>query len=719
MSTAEKRETWKRVWGEIQWGKQLALGLFFVFSLGLFLHFREVRVKVLELGTTAEHYLLGEIGFSFPDEEATRILKEQALRDIGVIYKIEEMEIREQGIDFEAFLLDDQAWRQQYPTLTFEEVHKGLNALEEGLLQSHFTDARTVQKMRELSASTEWTFLYTPQEEQNSQLLPKEFWGRFEKNVFIEGGFRPEVATFILSHFENKKWSLEKDIESAHFLRHLVIEGIPKVYTHVPAGTKLISPGEKVTQRHLIILKALKQALIESRKQWEPLTILGSLLLSLIFTVFSVIYLRIHHPNLFHSFHKLLLVVAIIIFTLFLAKITEYALVNKSNSLIDMVRYPLFVPFASVLVCLLIGAEVGLFVSAFLLIILGATLAIEQDRFLVMNLVAALITIFYARNLHRRNDVFVVCGKVWLCSIPVILAFNLMENHFWNLNLMKDIVSTFVFMSVTGLLVVGLLPLLESAFHLMTDMTLMEYTDPHSELLRRLTLEAPGTYQHSLVVGNLAEASARAIGANGLFCRVATLYHDVGKLYNPHYFTENQLGGFDIHHLLTPQESAQVIMAHVTEGENLAQKYRLPPSFIDIIREHHGTTLVYYFYCKQVEQMGSDVIKVEDRLFRYPGPKPRTKESAIIMIADCVEAASRCLEDITELAVVELVDRIVIERIEEGQLEECQLTFEELGVIKKALVRTLVVARHLRVKYPTRDAQEKLSLATENLEKSF
>lgn len=255
---------------------------------------------------------------------------------------------------------------------------------------------------------------------------------------------------------------------------------------------------------------------------------------------------------------------------------------------------------------------------------------------------------------------------------------------------------------------IGLLPLLESLFFVMTDMTLMEYMDPNNELLRRLSVEAPGTYQHCLVVGNLAENAARAIGANGLFCRVATLYHDIGKLFNPHYFTENQLGGFNIHQLLTPLESTQVIIAHVTEGEALARKYHLPQSFIDIIREHHGTTLVYFFYHKQLEMMEGDKSKVEERFFRYPGPKPHSKESAIIMLADTIEAASRSLAEISEESLSHMVDKLVNEKAEDNQLDQCQLTFEELGIVKKSLVKTLVITGHLRVKYPERKKEKEL-----------
>jgi len=224
--------------------------------------------------------------------------------------------------------------------------------------------------------------------------------------------------------------------------------------------------------------------------------------------------------------------------------------------------------------------------------------------------------------------------------------------------------------------------------------------DPNNELLQRLAIEVPGTYQHCLVLGNLAEAAAQAIGANGLFCRVACLYHDIGKLNNPHFFTENQQGGVNIHQLLTPQESAQVIISHVRDGEMLARKYRLPQPFIDIILQHHGTTLVFYFYAKEVELKGGKKEEVDEKLFRYPGPKPHSKESAIIMICDTLEAASRSLEETSEEALTEMVNRLVRERSEDGQFDECNLTFEELGIIKKTLIKTLSVSHHVRVKYP-------------------
>ena len=268
---------------------------------------------------------------------------------------------------------------------------------------------------------------------------------------------------------------------------------------------------------------------------------------------------------------------------------------------------------------------------------------------------------------------------------------------------MTDIVSAAVFMLLTAVLVVGLLPLLETGFRIMTDVTLMEYMDPNNDLLRRLTIEAPGTYQHSVLVGNLAEAAALSIGANGLFCRVATLYHDVGKMTTSQYFTENQLGEMNIHQLLTPQESAQVIMAHVTEGVVLAREAGLPEPIIDIIKEHHGTTLVYFFYHKQLEKMGGDKTLVDEMEFRYAGPKPHSKESGIIMIADSFEAASRSLERVNEGTLTMLIERIVREKIDDHQFDQCLLTFEEMAIVKRTLVKTLLAAGHSRVKYPARE----------------
>ena len=311
--------------------------------------------------------------------------------------------------------------------------------------------------------------------------------------------------------------------------------------------------------------------------------------------------------------------------------------------------------------------------------------------------------IITSRSLRKRKEVFGVCAKSWASSIPVLYAYVLSENHFGSYSFLIDVTSSFCFLFAIAILVVGILPILESIFGVLTDMTLMEFMDPSSELLRSFAMEVPGTYQHSLVLGNLAETAAQSIGCNGLFCRAATLYHDIGKMNNPQFYTENQQGAVNIHQLLTPLESAQVIISHVADGEAIAKKYGLPDPFIDIIKEHHGTTLVYYFYRKELELKGGREEEVDESQFRYPGPKPHSKESAIIMICDSIEAASRSMEEITEQSLTEMVDRLVSEKAEDGQFDNAQITFEELGKVKKILVKTLLLTYHVRVKYPKKD----------------
>lgn len=332
---------------------------------------------------------------------------------------------------------------------------------------------------------------------------------------------------------------------------------------------------------------------------------------------------------------------------------------------------------------------------------LSLGLQIERSGgFFFVNLVPAIVAILSMTAFHKRKEVFLVCGKAWIAALFLVIGLDFSDNQRLGSFLIGDMTSTFVFMMGTAILVVGILPLLEHIFGVITDITLMEYMDPTNDLLRRLMIEAPGTYQHSIIVGNLSESAALAIGANGLFCRVACQYHDIGKLIAPQYFTENQQGGINMHQLLTPLESSQVIISHVSEGVAMARKAGLPESFISIIKEHHGTTLVYYFYHKQIEVSGGDPELVKEADFRYAGPKPRSKESAIIMIADCLEAAARSLDDFTEEAVTRLVERLVNEKAEDGQFNDCQLTFEELKIVKKTLIKTLVASSHSRIKYP-------------------
>lgn len=673
-----------------------------IFALTLFayLHFREVQVDIPELNSNAPNYIVSQIDFNFPDDEATVIMRQDALRDIGKIYQISQNDIHQKRLEFENFLLYNQAWHEQSEGGAFQELYQASETMEQALTQLRLTDAHTLERMKELGFPTQNYQVYTPNTLFEQTLLPSFIWEEIKKKYFPVTNFDSLVTSLIIEFFKNSHWHIEEDIPTQRLLRKRVQAEVPEKMTHVSAGNRIIDQGDRVTARHIAMLQFMKEALGESRHLSSPLTLLGSLILALLLLGIFIAYFQVNYPLLLVSNRKLFLLVTILVMTMGLAKLTEFFILNSKNSMSEIFRYPLLIPLAAILICNLLSSSVATFSSGFLAVVSAFALAFEWEGFLLLNLVASVSAILCTHSLRRRKEIFVVCLKAWLCAVIAIIAFHLYTNHLNYWPILANIFSAGFFMLLTAVLVVGFLPLLETGFKIMTDVSLMEYMDPNNDLLRRLTIEAPGTYQHSVVVGNLAEAAAIAIGANGLFCRVATLYHDVGKMTTSQYFTENQLGEVNIHQLLTPQESAQVIMAHVAEGVALAREAGLPEPIIGIIKEHHGTTLVYYFYRKQIEKMRGDKSMVDEREFRYAGPKPRTKESGIIMITDSFEAASRSLEKLNEESLTELIERIVREKIDDGQFDQCLLTFEELSIVKRVLVKTLLAAGHSRVKYP-------------------
>ncbi|MBS0615800.1 MAG: HDIG domain-containing protein [Verrucomicrobia bacterium] len=674
-----------------KWGKRIVVGFLFSVILAFFLHYTDVFVENLELNSKAEKYVLAQVGFDFPDKEATQTLRQESSRDVGKIFRLGEEQVLKRAAEVENSLVTDDQWRTEMPLATFEKMYMAKESIAQSLLRARFVDMRTQQKMQEIGYSTEGCHIYVPPSE-HLTILPQQTWYDI---VTLQG---PEVDYVLQLYRKAGAWEIKEELGLANAIREAVKDSIPLKKTHVDPGDHIIDPGEKVTPRHLEMMKAMKKVMAKNIAQITPTTVAGSFFMAMIFTLMSVIYFKVQHPSILRSFRKLTLLATIVILTLAVAKLSEYFLINKSGHFAEMCRYPIFVVFGTLLISLLMGKEIALVCSFFLSVVLCLTLAIDDDAFLVINVIAALMAILSSKKIRRRKQIFELCARIWLTLIPVIIAFNLYEDSFDGLHLLTDLATTFVFLTGTGLLVVGLLPILESTFDIVNDMTLMEFADPNHPLLRRLSLDAPGTYQHSLVVGVIAEAAAQAIGANGLFCRVAALYHDVGKLVNPHYFIENQ-GEVNIHNILTPLESAQVIMAHVTDGVALAQQHKLPQSFIDIIREHHGTSLILCFFHAQI-QIGDTLI--EEGAFRYRGPKPHSKESAILMVADTVEAAFRSMEQPDEQTTIELVEQLVTDKVRDGQLDDCQLTFEEIKKIKQSMVKMLLVTRHTRVKYPVR-----------------
>jgi cyclic-di-AMP phosphodiesterase PgpH len=307
-----------------------------------------------------------------------------------------------------------------------------------------------------------------------------------------------------------------------------------------------------------------------------------------------------------------------------------------------------------------------------------------------------LVAIYSVANIRDRSDLARTTSAIALTDVAMVwivgsisgdTAPEMLTGSGWVIAM--SIVATMFFWVGTGML--------ERPFGITTHLTLLELSDPNKPLLRRLLMEAPGTYTHSMAAGHLAEAAAEAVHADSLFARVASYYHDIGKIRRPHFFVENQ-GVENAHDRLSPTLSSLVITSHIKDGIEMAREYRLPVTFHDVILQHHGTSLVTYFY-SQVADLENPSPALETQ-FRYSGPKPRSKEAAIVMLADVVEAASRSLAKPTPVRLESLVQKVIDEKLQDGQLQQSELTFKDVARIEESFVKTLSSTLHARIEYP-------------------
>ncbi len=389
----------------------------------------------------------------------------------------------------------------------------------------------------------------------------------------------------------------------------------------------------------------------------------------------------------------------------------------------------LAIPFGlgPVLASVLLGRTMAIFVSVFsTLLLLPIFASLNDDTVFIVtnvtcNLVCGFIAIFLTAEVRKRGDLPRAGLFVGLTTWMLAIAFrkiNLLQ--MWvegtALNYQSLTAESIVAIGVPimmTLIIVGGLPWIESLFHITTRVRWLELADLNHPLLRRMTIEAPGTFQHSLAVANLAEGACEAIGANPAMARVCSYFHDIGKLVKPEYFTENMRHDRNPHDDIAPTMSALIIVAHVKEGISLALEHKLNQDIIDVIREHHGTSLVYYFYKKALDQQQAahtdgkiaqmhdeELPEVSESSFRYGGPKPRTRESAIVSLADSIESAARSLERVTPQKIEQLITDIIRKRTADGQLDDCDLRFKDLELIAEAFRHTLSSMMHSRVAYP-------------------
>ncbi len=456
----------------------------------------------------------------------------------------------------------------------------------------------------------------------------------------------------------------------------------------IEKGGRIIAKGEVVEGDKYQILNSLKaefQSQIWSKNNYLWLLVGYSMLVSLVFLMLFL-FLKNYRPYIYNNNTK----VTFIFFNIFLMVFLTTVVLKVHADYVYVVP----ICILPLILKAFFDPRVGLFVHVLTILLLGFIVP-NSFEYMFLQFIAGIVTILTVSELYKRANLFISVGQITLIYIIGYFAFFVIQEG--NIETMEW--QNFQYFVLCGLATLFAHPLIyfyEKIFGLVSDVSLLELSDTNSKLLKELSNKAPGTFHHSLNVANLAEASANEIGANSMLVRVGALYHDIGKMLNPAMFTENQANSINSHNELDPKESAKIIIDHVIKGIEIARKNNLPDRVIDFIRTHHGTSLVYYFYKKEREEQGS--ANKED--FIYPGPIPFSKETAILMMADSVEAASKSLKEPSSTIIDEFVEKIINNQMAQGQFLNADITFKEIEMIKKVLKKKLNNIYHLRVEYP-------------------
>lgn len=468
-----------------------------------------------------------------------------------------------------------------------------------------------------------------------------------------------------------------------------LLSGISGSTGLVLRGERIIDRGERVNLRQKAILDSLRRE-SERRKEDvdnERIILFGRFGLIAAFMALLVIYLRMFRRDLYQSPHTVYLIFSVVtIFPLLTYLLCTYKFFSVY-----------IIPFAMLPIVLRVFTDTRTAFMSHLTMVLLASIPLHTHyQFILSQLLAGLVGIYCIKDLTERSQIFLTSLIVTVCTIVFGVMFELSEggsligaDRSW----FRDIVIS----GVALLFTYPLLYLIEQAFGFTSSVTLIELNNTNSPIIRRLAKEAQGTFIHSIQVGNLAAEVAARIGAKVQLVRTGALYHDIGKLTNPGFFTENQ-AGYNPHDKLTEEESAQIIISHVTKGVELADKHRLPKVIKDFILTHHGASMVRYFYVQAVNKYGEE--NVDKAKFTYPGPNPFTREQAILMMSDAVEASSRSLKEYTTEAITELVNRIIDGQVADGAFVNCPITFRDISEAKQTFIDSLQVIYHTRISYP-------------------
>jgi putative nucleotidyltransferase with HDIG domain len=616
--------------------------------------------------------------------------KENIIKSILPVYtvddKVLETQLNEYQADFEAKwhsaeLLDDDLKEKtfEYGFLLLHEVYKkGIIGLNKNFQKNKESSNYLILLLKNNVRSEVSTATLLTGASANSLISEKVVANKKVKTEILINILKDRITPNILLD-ERLTESVEKQ----------ATENVSSTRGMVQKGEVIIENGSTVNEEVYQKLESLKMAYEENAKVTgdRKIVLLGQFLLSGLVISLLMIFLFLFRKDIFHDIRQISLILLVFTSMLF---ILSWAINMKLPSLY-------FIPYCIVPIIIRILFDTRLAMNIHLLVVLIASFFVSNSfEFAFLKITAGMAAIYSIKNLVRREQFLISALLILLNYLIAYLGVSLIrEGSFASLEWMNFL--PFVFSVLLSLLAYPLIYLFEKMFGITSDITLMELTNTNSTLLRELAFKVPGTFQHSLQVANLAEAALFKIGGNALLVRAGALYHDIGKMDNPQFFIENQNKGMNPHDKLPYEESAQIIIRHVVNGVELARRHNLPEVIIDFIRTHHGNTKVDYFYQSFLKNFPEKI--VDENTFRYPGPIPFTKETAVLMLADSVEAASRSLKEPNAENINNLVERIIDYKLEQNQLNDSNITLKEIETIKLIFKTMLMGIYHVRIDY--------------------
>ncbi|MCC6398161.1 MAG: HDIG domain-containing protein [Bacteroidetes bacterium] len=476
------------------------------------------------------------------------------------------------------------------------------------------------------------------------------------------------------------------------------VDAIPRTIGFVQENERIVSKHERITPETRLKLESLRRVKVERGPASDSaLQLFGTALHAAVVIALYAIYLYLFRKRIFNNNRRLALIALLILMEGF------FAYMSRELDVTTPIEYLIVVPAAAMLLTIIFDSRVG-FYGTVIIAFLVAGIRGNDYSIALASLAAGALSVYSVRDMKNRTQLFRSLGFIFVGYAATIISLGL-ERYEPLSVILEQLSFALVNAIVSPVLTYGLLIFLERVFKVTTDLTLMELAHFNHPLLRMLAEKTPGTYHHSMTIASLAEAAASAVGANEVLVRVGAYFHDIGKVEKPTYFVENQKSSRSRHDKLSPRMSSLIIAAHVKDGIALAREYKLPEEVIDFIPMHHGTTRIDYFYSKALKlaESSDDETKLDEineQDYRYPGPRPQSKETGIMMLADAVEATVRTIEDPTPQRLGDAIDEMVKRRLDEGELDECPLTLKDLTRIKAAFLGVLVGIYHTRVKYP-------------------